>query len=82
MLTDAARLDGTPDIAFTIWQQRGNTFMNSKRVSPFRSSFLMTVTLSAALLVAYRSGFAQAPHTLDAAEEQKVDSLVKQMTLQ
>jgi beta-glucosidase len=82
MLTDAARLDGTPDIASTIWQQRGNTFMNSKRVSPFRSSFLMTVTLSAALLVAYRSGFAQAPHTLDAAEEQKVDSLVKQMTLQ
>jgi beta-glucosidase len=52
--------------------------MNSKRVGPF----LMRLTLSAALLVAYRPGFAQAPHTLDAAEEQKVDSLVKQMTLQ
>ncbi|WP_353067164.1 glycoside hydrolase family 3 C-terminal domain-containing protein [Tunturibacter psychrotolerans] len=55
--------------------------MNSKRVGPFRSYLLMRLTLSAAVLVAYRPGFAQAPHTLDAAEEQKVDSLVKQMTL-
>jgi beta-glucosidase len=56
--------------------------MRSKRVGLFRSSFLTMVTLSATLLVTYRSGSAQAPHTLDAAEEQKVDSLVKQMTLQ
>ena len=57
-------------------------FMNSKRVGQFRSSLLLRLTLSAALLVVYRPGFAQAPHTLDAAEEQKVDSLVRQMTLQ
>ena len=56
--------------------------MNSKRVGMFRCSFLMKVTLSAALVIACWPGFAQAPHTLDAAEEQKVDSLVKQMTLQ
>ena len=56
--------------------------MNSKRVGQFRSSLLLRLTLSAALLVVYRPGFAQAPHTLDAAEEQKVDSLVRQMTLQ
>jgi beta-glucosidase len=59
-----------------------NNFMNLKLVGPFRSSFLTTVSLSAALLLSYTPGFAQAPHALDAAEQQKVDSLVKQMTLQ
>ena len=59
-----------------------NNFMNLKLVGPFRSSLLTVASLGAALLLSHPSGFAQAPHALDAAEQQKVDSLVKQMTLQ
>jgi len=56
--------------------------MHSKFSGYFRSSCLTTLVLGATLMAAHTPGFAQAPHALDAAEQQKVDSLVKQMTLQ
>jgi beta-glucosidase len=55
--------------------------MHSKPSSLFRSC-LTTLALGAALMAAHTPGFAQDPHALDATEQQKVDSLVKQMTLQ
>lgn len=42
----------------------------------------MTLALTTTLLLMSAAAFAQAPHPLDAAEQQKVDELVKQMTLQ
>src|SRR5271155_4249024 len=56
--------------------------MHSKFSGYFRSSCLTTLVLGATLMAAHTPGFAQAPHALDAAEQKKVDSLVKQMTLQ
>jgi beta-glucosidase len=56
--------------------------MYLKLSGSFRSSHLTTLALSATLLVASAAVFAQAPHQLDAAEQQKVNALVKQMTLQ
>ena len=55
--------------------------MHSKPSGLFHSC-LTTLALGAALMAAHTPGFAQGPHALDAAEQQKVDSLVKQMTLQ
>ena len=56
--------------------------MNSKHFGPFRTSLLTMVTLGMVFLGGSTQSFAQAPHVLDAAEQQKVDALVKQMTLQ
>jgi beta-glucosidase len=56
--------------------------MRSKIFRPYRSSLLAVLTLSSAFLVLHTPVLAQAPHPLDAAEQQKVDALVKQMSLQ
>ncbi|WP_158944760.1 glycoside hydrolase family 3 C-terminal domain-containing protein [Granulicella sp. S190] len=54
--------------------------MDWKLSGLFRSCCITALALSATLLSS--ASFAQAPHPLDAAEKQKVDALVKQMTLQ
>lgn len=56
--------------------------MHSKLHDLFLSSRSKTIALAATLLLMPAAAFAQAPHPLDAAEQQKVDALVKQMTLQ
>jgi beta-glucosidase len=56
--------------------------MRSKLFRFFNASLLTRLALSAAFAVSSAPMFAQAPHLLDAAEEQRVDTMVKQMTLQ
>jgi beta-glucosidase len=56
--------------------------MRSKLFLPFKSSPLTILALSAAFVISSKPVSAQAPHSLDAAEQQRVDTLVKQMTLQ
>jgi beta-glucosidase len=55
--------------------------MHSKLPAALRS-FGLTMFALGATLAASTAAFAQAPHALDATEQQKVDALVKQMTLQ
>jgi beta-glucosidase len=55
--------------------------MYSKSLTSFHPAFLAKLALSATLAVSFTSAFAQAPHPLDAAEQQRVDTMVKQMTL-
>jgi beta-glucosidase len=56
--------------------------MYSQSLTSFYPAFLAKLTLSAALAISCTPMFAQAPHPLDAAEQQRVDTMVKQMTLQ
>jgi beta-glucosidase len=52
------------------------------KLAVFTRSSLPTVFALATTLLVMPVAFAQAPHPLDASEQQKVDALVKQMTLQ
>src|ERR1700733_14530202 len=56
--------------------------MYSKFLTSFNPAFLAKLALSATLAISCTPVFAQAPHPLDAAEQQRVDATVKQMTLQ
>jgi beta-glucosidase len=56
--------------------------MHSKLFSSSNTFLLTRLILSAGFVVSSVPMFAQAPHSLDAAEQQRVDTMVKQMTLQ
>ncbi|NYF91102.1 glycoside hydrolase family 3 protein [Tunturibacter empetritectus] len=56
--------------------------MYSKFLTSFNPAFLAKLALSATVAILCAPVFAQAPHPVDAAEQQRVDAMVKQMTLQ